>query len=481
MQWISHVYYESRNYFIPEIADFVKDRLTNCFLEVFSAKQTARPDSFITCCRQVIPYLKQALAQECWKVFFIAKRFLHIADDILLENDVLAIESINRLEIAIENHQENEVILSSKEIEVIEKFLSKPMTDSDYFKLDAYLIFVDKAKLWKTLKSIKEIFKPVQENCVESIQKKMESIKKFSKESIDASFSEDSKLTPKDIRLLVVASARKKMLKALNHFQISCPYSKELYDQWSELQELNDSETAQHLRDLCMEGYKCGRVFFYDWSFSQIRDFIPFGFMEAVKHVFYSRIPHVAIVVNDSNNQASLSHVNGATGTHAIHPIRFSMLGALGNFVELDILPLIPSNVSLKHRTMLQKYFSDVFIRLASDKHPNIVIEWKLLLTFIFGHKSLFAHDLSEVNLNPNQSQLCSSYVGIIFLKAIHEVNQQLSILGYKEKIKHPFGEHEIIDRVDILRLLYHWKQLKIMKVVPVDVFVSKVFTTSTL
>ena len=43
----------------------------------------------------------------------------HIADDILLENDVLAIESINRLDILIENHQENEVILSSKEIEVI--------------------------------------------------------------------------------------------------------------------------------------------------------------------------------------------------------------------------------------------------------------------------------------------------------------------------------------------------------------------------
>ncbi len=90
-------------------------------------------------------------------------------------------------------------------------------------------------------------------------------------------------------------------------------------------------------------------------------------------------------------------------------------------------------------------------------------------------------HDLSEINLDVGQTQLCASYVGIIFLKAIHEVNLKLLALGYEEKIEHPFGEHEILDRVDIPRLLYHWKRLKVIKVVPINVFISKVFKTSTL
>jgi hypothetical protein len=481
MQLISHIHSESRNCFISLVAVFNKNRLINCFLGIFSAKQTTRPDSIITCCRQVVPYIKQSLAQECWKVFFISKRILHISEDTFLKNDVLAIEALNRLQNAIENNLENEVIFSGEEVQVIEKFFSKPISESLFFKLNAYLIFLGKEKLWKTLKASKEIFLPVQENCVEAIQKKMESVDKFLKQSVDSSFSEDSKLTPKDVRLLMVASARKKTLKVLNNFQISYPYSRKLYEQWSELEKLNDSGAAKHLRDLCMEGYTCGRVFFYDWSFIEIRDFHPFSFTEAIKHVLYSRIPHVAIVVKDSQNQTSLSHVNGATGTHAIHPIRFPILGALGNFVELDILPLMPSSVSLKHRNILQKHFSDTFIKLASEEHPNIVLEWKHLLTFFFGHKSLIANDLSKVNLSPKQSQLCSSYVGSIFLKAIHEVNLKLIVLGYTEKIRHPFGEHEIIDRVDIPRLLYHWKRLKVIKAVPVDVFVSKIFTTPIL
>lgn len=481
MQLISQICKGSGEYFIPGITSFNKGRLLNCFLEIFSAKQTTRPDSIITCCRQVIPLLKQLFVQQCWKVFFISKSLLHIAEDPSLKNDVLAIEALNQLEVAIENNSENEMMLSSKEIEAIEKFLSKPMSESDYFKLNAYLIFLGKAKLWKTLKSFKELFKPTQENCIESIQKKLESIDEFFRESVDAPFSEECKLNPKDIRILTVASARKKLLEALNHFQISCPSSEELYERWSELQKLNDSKTMQHLRDLCMEGYKCGRVFFYDWSFREIRDFNPFSYLYAIEHILYSRIPHVAIVVKNSQNQTSLSHVNGATGTHALHPIKFPILGALGNFLELDILPLLPSNVSFEHRTILQSYFSEAFLRLASEEHPDVVLKWKLLLTFFCGHKSLITHDLSEVNLSPGQSQMCSSYVGVIFLKAVQEVNLQLSILGYKEKIKHPFGEHEIIDRVDILRLLYHWKRLNIIKVVPVDVFVSKVFATPTL
>jgi hypothetical protein len=481
MQLISHVYDRSRDYFIPKSVNFNKDRLINCFLSIFSAKQATRSDSVITCCLQVISYLRQSLLQASWKVFFISKYILNIPEDKILMDALLAIEILNRLETSIENNGDNEFALNTKEVEVIKTFFSKTMSESIYFKLNAYLIFVRKEKLWKTLKACKEIFLPIQENCMKSIHKKIEAIDKFSQQSIDSPFNDDDKLTPKDLRLLTVASARAKTLEILNRFQITYPYSKTLYEQWSGLNKINNSKTVKHLKDLCMKGYTCGRVFFYDWSFIEIRDFRSFSFKEIIKHVLYGRIPHVAIVVKDSQNQTSLSHVNGATGTHALHPIRFPVLGALGNFAELDILPLLPPEVSLEHKKFLQKYFSEAFIRLASEEHPNIVLEWKHLLTFFCGHKSLAAHNLSEIELISKQSQLCSSYVGIIFLKAVHEINLQLEILGYKKKVQHPFGNHEIIDRVDIPRLLYHWKQLKIIKAVPVDIFVSKVFTTPTL
>jgi hypothetical protein len=313
------------------------------------------------------------------------------------------------------------------------------------------------------------------------IRKKIENIDKFSKQPRDLPFNEERKLTPKDIRLLSVSSDRKKTLEILSKFKICIPSFQEIYGKWSELEKLNNSEIMNHLSDLCREGYKCGRVLFYDWSFIEIGDFYPFKFTQAIKHIQYGRIPHVAIIVKNALNQPSRSHVNGATGTHALHPVKFPIYGAFGNFVELDILPLIPSNVSEEHRKSLQEHFLGTFIRLASEEHPNIVLEWKHLSTFFFGHKGVVANDLAKIDLNSKQTQLCSSYVALVFLKAVSEVNIQLLALGYTEKIKHPFGEHEIIDRVDIPRLLYHWKKLKIMRVVPVDVFASKVFTTPNL
>lgn len=499
MQSVSHLYNVSKNRLIGNTDFFYKEKFSPVyrFISLFSEKQTVRPDSALTCCRQVVPYLKQKLAQEWWKTFFISKSILNISEDISLKNDILAIEALNRLESAIENNngysfnlettvQGDKVIQDFyNERDILETFLAVPLTESQYFKLNGYLCFSRKEKLWKTLKNIKEIFLPVQENCVESIQKKIHCIENLLNLEItaqtDVSAGLDNKLTPQDVRLLMVASARKKTLETLNHFQIRYPHSTKLYDQWKKLEALYDSETCRHLQKLCMKGYVEGHIFFYDWSFNTIRDFFPLGFQAFIKHILYSRITHVAIVVKNFQNRVSLSHVNGATNNHALHPVQFPLLSPFGNFGELDISPLIPPDISLEHRLFLQKFFLDTFTKLASEEHPNIILEWKLLLTLFFGHKSLSAHDLSEVNLTDKQTQMCSSYIGVVFLKTIEEVNRQISALGYKEQIKHPFGNHEIIDRVDILRLLFHWKQLKIFKAVPHHPLISKIFTTSTL
>lgn len=456
-----------------------QNRLSHLFLWIFSPKQLTRPDSMLTCCREVLPYLKQSFAEQCWKVFFSAKPYIYSEKDDFLSTGIIALQAINDLENFIEKSDFNQLTTNSENVKSITSFLSQPLSESDYVKLNAHLNFLGNNKLWRTLKACRELFLPLQENCTEILQTKIVNISKSLNEPIDSPFNSDHKLTPKDIRLLTVAEARRKLLMKLSENGINYYSSEKLKAEWQVLENLNNSDAMEEIRNRCEKGYKAGQIYFYDWNFIEIRDFYPLNLVWAAKHILYSRIPHLGIIIKDDQNKPQLSHVNGAMGTHGIHPIRFPILGALGNFGELDISPLIPSTVISDHHTQIKKCFSDAFIKFASELHPEIKIEWKP--TCFLGHKGLSAQDLSKVDFNPDESQFCSSYVGVIFLKAVNEVNSQLSILGYQEKIPHPFGEHEIVNRIDTLRLIYHWKQLKVLKVVPLDAFVDKVFAAPTL
>jgi len=456
-----------------------QNRLSNLFWWIFSPKQLTRPDSMLICCREVLPYLKQSFAEQCWKVFFSAKPYIYPKKDDFLSTGILALQAINDLENSIEKDDFNQLKISSENVKSIAIFLSQPLSESDYVKLSAYLNFLGNNKLWRTLKACRELFLPVQENCTETLQTKILNISKSLNEPINSPFSSDHKLTPKDLRLLTVAETRRKLLGVLNKNGITCYSAEKLHAKWEVLENLNSSAVMDNIRNRCENGYKAGQIYFYDWNFIKIRDFYPLDLMWAAKHILYSRIPHLGIIIMDDQNKPKLSHVNGAMGTHGIHPIRFSTLGALGNFGELDISPLIPANVISDHQNQLKKCFSDAFIKFASEMHPEVKLEWKP--TCFLGHKRLSAQDLSKVDFSSEESQFCSSYVGVVFLKAVNEVNNQLSILGYQEKIPHPFGEHEITNRVDTLRLIYHWKQLKVLNVVPLDAFIDKVFAAPTL
>lgn len=419
--------------------------LSNLFLWVVSPKQLTRPDSILTCCREVLPYLKQTVAEQCWKVFFIGKAYLYLEKDNFLSTSLIALQVINDLENAIESDNFTQFTISPENAKHIEIFLSLSLSDSDFIKLNAHLNFLGNNKLWRTLKACRELFLPIQENCAETLQVKMLNISKSLNEPIDTPFSPDHKLTPKDLRLLTVAEMRRKLLMMLNKNGINCYLSEELHKKWEILESLNKSEVMDNIRMRCESGYKAGQIYFYDWNIIEIKDFYPLDLKWAAKHVLYSRIPHLGIIIKDGQNKPKLSHVNGAMGVHGIHPIRFPILGALGNFGELDISSLIPADVVPEDQILLQKCFSEAFIKFASEIHPEVKLEWKP--TCFLGHKGLSAQDLSEVDFSAEESQFCSSYVGVVFLKAVNEVNKQLSILGYKEKIPHPFGEYEIANR----------------------------------
>lgn len=456
-----------------------QNQLSNLFLGIFSPKQLTRPDSMFTCCREVLPYLQQSFAEQCWKIFFTTKSYVYPKKDDFLSTSLIALQAINDLENTLDSDDFNQITINHENAKNIESFLSQPLSDSDYIKLNAHLSFLGNNNLWRTLKACRELFLPIQENCTETLQTKMLNISKSLNEPIDAPFNSDYKLIPKDLRLLTVAEPRRKLLMILNKNGINIYSAEQLYAKWEVLENLNSSEVMDNIRNRCENGYKEGQIYFYDWNFIEIRDFYPLDLMWAAKHILYSRIPHLGIIIKDDQNKPKLSHVNGAMGTHGIHPIRFPTLGALGNFGELDISPLIPANVISDHKNQLKKCFSEAFIKFASEMHPEVKLEWKP--TCFLGHKGLSTQDLSKVDFSSEESQFCSSYVGVVFLKAVNEVNNQLSILGYQEKIPHPFGEHEIANRVDTLRLIYHWKQLKVLNVVPLDAFVDKVFAVPTL
>ncbi len=458
-----------------------QNQLGHLFLSFFSPKQLTRPDSIFACCREVFPYIKQSFAEQCWKIVFIVKRYLYLAKDDFLSTSLIALEAINDLEKTLSNDDLTQITISDEKAKSIQFFLSQSLSDREYVKINAYLSFLGNNKLWRTLKACKELFLPIQQNCIKTLHTKMLNISKTLNEPIEAYFNSEYKLTSEDLRLLIVAESRRKLMMILNKNGIDCYCAQKLHDEWEGVEKLNNCEVMNIIRNRCENGYKPGQIYFYDWHFIEIRDFYPLGLEWAFKHVLYSRIPHLGIIINDDHNKnkPKLSHVNGAMGTHGFHPIGFPILGALGNFGELDILPLIPANVIPEHHNRLKKCFSDAFIQFASEIHPEVKFELKP--TCFLGHKGLFAQKLSNVDFSSKESHFCSSYVGVVFLKAVNEVNKHLSVLGYQEKIPHPFGEHEILNRIDTLRLIYHWKQLKVLNVVSLDAFVDKVFAAPRL
>lgn len=85
----------------------------------------------------------------------------------------------------------------------------------------------------------------------------------------------------------------------------------------------------------------------------------------------------------------------------------------------------------------------------------------------LIGHKDWSRHQLADVTFKPGQPELCSSYVAKVFLQAVHDTNLKMKELGYQETIAHPFGEHEIVEHMDPVRVLYFWKRHNICRLVP--------------
>lgn len=457
----------------------IKNKISNSILEVFSAKQTVRPDSFLTCCLDVIPYVKHSIAVKCWNICFIARRIINKEPEKEFKQCLEALKLLNRI---LDEANLEDIVLSTNEKELLSGFLARAASQSSYLnQLNHYLIFINEkeANLLKAFQLCKDLTKLIFEDSVDSLLKKIDKIQDCLNLHMDeTSFPEEFKIRPKDLRLLAIASREKLALEKLRKVQISFPLAEELYSKVSKLKNAHESPTIEHLKRLCSHLCIEGRVPILNrLSLFEMRD-LPFDFEQSMLHLGVGKLVHTGIFVNQSEGM-SISHVNMESGGHDIETLIHPLFYGFANILELDISPLLPQSVSVEHRKQLQETFSRAFKRLASEEHKDIPLARtaRYLLMFFLGHKSPFSHDLSTVKLTPQHPELCSSYVGIVFLMAIKEVNVQLLELGYKEIIPHPFGDHEVVDRVDMLRLLYHWKRLKVCKIVPPDPVIAKVMS----
>lgn len=456
----------------------LQSELINFAWNFFSAKQTVRPSSILSCCFQLEPYFKRALMQNCWKVYFTSQQFLFFSDDSFLKQSVIALDALKNLEEKKYTEQ-----VSTEERSAIKNLMSYLSKSGESNKLNAYLNKIGRSDLWSILNKSTEIFKPLKENYLEILLEKIAA----SDQSINLSeepFDEDKQLTTEDIHFLVVSSNMKEMLNALIGFELM-EDNIQLKEAWESLEKAYNSPTIQYIKELNTKSFsQAGRVIFYDWGCREMRRSQAFNLKDAVQHIFADRLVHVGITVVDAKNQAALSHLGFHSGKHAIHSIPNPLIGLFCSFGELNILPLLPKSVSEEDRESLQTFFASAFLEIASEEHPELLFEKRFGLNLhrvFFGHKGFGKQSLSQIDFNPEQSEVCSGYVALAFLKTIQKVNLELERLGYEEKIAHPFGEHEIIHRVDILRILYLWKSLNIIKIDPVDPFISKVFKTPVL
>jgi len=235
--------------------------------------------------------------------------------------------------------------------------------------------------------------------------------------------------------------------------------------------------SIKRLKSLCEAPIKKGTIHINNTDTSEAITGKILSLVSIVKGVYMGKLSHIGVLVKQ-DNQLMLSHVNSLTNSHGVTPFRNSFLIPYYTTLNLNISALLPTSVSNEEdREILNNTFLEAFDRFSSEAHPELPIDTGYIRLFLLGHQTPSSQPLANVNLPPENTPInCSSYVGIIFLKAIQAVNKRLEELNYSERIPHPFGEHENLKNLDILRLLYLWKNLDVIEEPSLHPTVSKVF-----
>lgn len=452
---------------IAEAIAFVQTtvaKLSSFAITHFSAKQAVRPDTAVEAIMRALPKMRLAFWVQCARVNSI---YIGISPSQDCNNFRVVLLSIARL------MKDKNSPLDDIDLRVWQATWDLVMTRGfELSRFDAFVHGSDNAELKTSHHALKTLVKLLDARFYEDLRERLTIA------ASDSELSAESRLSLPELVLVGNSSSMASLSEALARTDMS--ETQELHKRWKTIADINGSPVFVRLKRLCMEKCRPGTVLISDRAFMEHMYGSYFGTIRTAIEVLMGRLAHMAYCVEGANNSVQMSHVNSATNSHAVVPLRSPFVTPFSSVYAFDIASLFPAAIKEEDRVRLTTEFPMRIQRLASVKQDLNLAYIFYPTIVLFGHKSPFAKPLAEVDLPPEGSGIsCSSYVGIIFLMAIKEVNLELVRLGYTETIPHPFGEHENLVNLDVLRLLYLWKRVNVIREVGIDPTVAKIIKIS--
>lgn len=442
------------------------ENISSIALSYLSPKQIIRPESYLETIREVAFKIQMTVVFKFCRLCPLFNRYA-------LSNE--GIEYIKALTILSTEHQE---ISEAEKITLEAVFSQADINKNCLNKFDFSIDFKKDPQVKRQHKILKDLFLLCDPEFFPHFKSKLQKLTQIKNIDVIAPFHEKEKLSITDVNILIGIDTVRGFLQKLNKNKIHG--INPLMSKLDELDTFISHPFLDELKRLCLESRSSGMIFLGDRYSFQVLNGNDFDCIDAMKQLFMGRICHIGIFVNPEGKGLHLSHVNRITKNHAVTPIKNPLSLPFSYSLSLDVRPLIPSSLAEEQKQKIVDVFFSEFQRLAIEEHSRLSLAGtkQHLKMLMMGHKTIFSQHLAQVDYpSKNTPVMCSSYVGIVFLKAIQKMNQVLQEQDLKERIPHPFGQHENLMNMDILRLLYLWKKLKVIKTSPLNEKLAKVIS----
>jgi hypothetical protein len=443
--------------------------ISSVALNYLSPKQGIRPESFSETVMEVAFKIRMNMTFKLWRVC------------LLFNKQLLSIEGVRYVKI-LRMLTKDQLEILEAEKNALESLISSARNKNYLDRFDFFVASINDPQIKREHKILKDLFMICDPQFFSYFKAKLQGLIKIKNIDEINPLQEKDKLSITDINVVMGIDAAIDLLGKLNSNKIDV--LGDINSKLEELQVFIHHPFFEELKRLCLESRSGGTIFLGDRRTLQVLNGQDFDCTGAMQQLFMGRICHIGIFVNPDEKGLHLSHVNRITKNHAVVPIKNPLSLPFSYALSLDIRPLIPSSLSEEQKRKLVEIFFAEFQRLATEEHPELPLgeTRQHVKMLIMGHKTVFAQNLAQVQYPyKNTPTMCSSYVGITFLKAIQKMNSILEKLDVRERIPHPFGQHENLMNMDILRLLYLWKQLKVIKPSPISEKLAKVISSTSV
>lgn len=431
----------------------------------FFSKQSVRPDS----CRETL----SAVFSKAYEKFTFPLQLVKEAFNQTISAQ--EIESYMRVLSVLDNCNKNPILeISEEEKNYLDQFFYEISSNPEYLDKFDHIISNSHSNSIKNHIFLKQVVSVLDDTRHLSFSSKIQALSLINISDIP-DLEEEKKLNLIDAYIL-------SRISAINHFitllkDKNIQNNEILQDRWNFIYQSIQSQFFTELTQSFIRSCSLPTVFIQDRNTNEAYYGKYYTLVKLIQQILMGRLQHVGILM-ESNNELQLSHIDYEEG-HCVEFFRNPLTLPFSFSLQLDITSLIPCSIQQEHYESLCQVFADAFHSYAREKQNNPFARAHQQASVLLGHKKINPETLEQVDFPSAETPLmCSSYVGIAFLKALQRVNKALDTLGYQERIPHPFGEHEDLLRLDILRLVYLWKTLKVIRQSPINEIIPKVFST---